>query len=180
MDIPVFACDFTVIRTAARTDPTVLLLKKGTIVNKFSSRQLNNVVQCHSLIEITNVLKYIFKKLFYGVLVLAGVVVMVFVLFQGFGDPARLVMGQTGDTATRANIRRELYLDQPKWKQFFLYLNDVSPISIHSKDEIEKKELKVFLLGVTRKSGFKLPYLRKSTRPEKPVGTILMEAFPEH
>jgi peptide/nickel transport system permease protein len=28
-------------------------------------------------------------------------------------------MGQTGDAATQANIRKELYLDQPKWKQFF-------------------------------------------------------------
>ena len=63
-------------------------------------------------------LKYIFKKIGYGVLVLIGVVVLVFVLFQGFGDPARLVMGQSGDSTTQANIRRELYLDQPKWKQF--------------------------------------------------------------
>lgn len=42
-DVPVFACDFTVIRTAARTDPTFYLLKKGTIVNKFSVRQMNKV-----------------------------------------------------------------------------------------------------------------------------------------
>jgi ABC-type dipeptide/oligopeptide/nickel transport system permease component len=66
-------------------------------------------------------------------LVLMGVVVLVFVLFQGFGDPARLVMGQTGNAATRENIRKELYLDQPKWKQFFLYLNDVSPVSYSYK-----------------------------------------------
>ena len=48
-----------------------------------------------------------------------------------------LVLGQTGDSATIKNIRQELALDQPKWKQFVLYLNDVSPISIHSKEEIE-------------------------------------------
>jgi ABC-type dipeptide/oligopeptide/nickel transport system permease component len=124
------------------------------------------------------VLKFILRKIFYGVLVLAGVVVLVFVLFQGFGDPARLVMGQTGDTATRANIRRELYLDQPKWKQFFLYLNDVSPVAIHSKDEISKKELKGFFIGGERKLAFKLPYLRRSYQTRKPVGSILMEALP--
>ncbi|MFL5773404.1 MAG: ABC transporter permease [Flavisolibacter sp.] len=123
-------------------------------------------------------LKFILRKIFYGVLVLAGVVVLVFVLFQGFGDPARLVMGQTGDTATRANIRRELYLDQPKWKQFFLYLNDVSPVAIHSKDEISKKELKGFFIGGERKLAFKLPYLRRSYQTRKPVGSILMEALP--
>ena len=63
-------------------------------------------------------LKFVLRKLAYGLLVLIGVVVLVFVLFQGFGDPARLVMGQSGDAATQANIRKELYLDQPKWKQF--------------------------------------------------------------
>jgi hypothetical protein len=42
-DIPVYACDFTVIRTAARTEPTVYLLKKGTIVNKFSVREFNKI-----------------------------------------------------------------------------------------------------------------------------------------
>jgi len=94
------------------------------------------------------VLKYIIKKLAYGILVLLGVVVLVFVLFQGFGDPARLVIGQTGDKATMDNIRKELALDQPKWKQFILYVNDVSPIAIHSRDEIQQKQLKgIFIEG---------------------------------
>src|SRR5689334_1897937 len=123
-------------------------------------------------------LKYIFKKSLYGLLVLLGVVILVFVLFQGFGDPARLVMGQTGDSTTQANIRKELYLDQPKWKQFVYYLNDVSPIAIHSSEEIDKKELKGFFIGGDKKVGIKLPYLRKSYQSKKPVGAILMEALP--
>src|SRR3954463_10213000 len=96
-------------------------------------------------------LKFVLKKLLYGWLVLLGVVVLVFVLFQGFGDPSRLLMGQTGDAATQANIRRELYLDQPKWKQFIYYLNDLSPIAIHSKEEISKKELKGIFIGGEKK-----------------------------
>ena len=92
-------------------------------------------------------LKFIIKKSLYGLLVLVGVVVLVFFLFQGFGDPSRLVMGQSGDSATQANIKKELYLDQPKWKQFVYYLNDVSPICFHSKTEIEKKNLKGFFVG---------------------------------
>jgi peptide/nickel transport system permease protein len=124
------------------------------------------------------VLKYVVKKIFYGILVLAGVVILVFVLFQGFGDPARLVMGQTGDSTTQANIRKELYLDQPKWKQFIFYLNDVSPIAIHSKEEIENKELKGLFIGGETKLAFKLPYLRKSYQTKKSVGSILMEALP--
>ena len=59
--------------------------------------------------------------------------------FQGFGDPTRLVLGQAGDSATINNIRKELAIDQPRWKQFVLYLNDVSPIVIHSIEYIQKK-----------------------------------------
>ena len=58
----------------------------------------------------------------YGCLVLLGVVVVVFFLFQGFGDPARLVLCQAGESTTINNIRKELALDQPTWKQFVLYL----------------------------------------------------------
>ena len=123
-------------------------------------------------------LKFIIKKIFYGILVLIGVVVLVFILFQGFGDPARLVMGQTGDSTTQANIRKELYLDQPKWKQFVFYLNDVSPIAIHSKEDIEKKQLTGFFIGGKNKLAFKLPYLRKSYQTKKSVSSVLMEALP--
>lgn len=123
-------------------------------------------------------LKFILKKILYGLLVLIGVVVLVFVLFQGFGDPARLVMGQTGDATTQANIRKELYLDQPKWKQFLFYLNDVSPLSIHTKEDIQKKELKGFFIGGDTKLAIKLPYLRKSYQTKKSVSEVLMEALP--
>src|SRR5688572_18683069 len=107
-----------------------------------------------------------------------GVVTVVFWMFQGFGDPARLVMGQTGDSATIANIKKELYLDQPKWKQFLLYVNDVSPIAIHSKEEIEKKQLEGLFIGGEKKLGIKWPYLRRSYQTKKQVGEILIEALP--
>ena len=111
-------------------------------------------------------------------LVLLGVVVLVFIMFQGFGDPARLIVGQTGDKKTMDNIRKDLYLDQPKWKQFFLYLNDVSPVCLHTKADIEKKELKGLFIGGNTKVGLKIPYLRKSYQTKKNVGMVLMEALP--
>ncbi|HQV55581.1 MAG: ABC transporter permease [Chitinophagaceae bacterium] len=123
-------------------------------------------------------LKFIIKKSLYGLLVLVGVVVLVFFLFQGFGDPSRLVMGQSGDSATQANIKKELYLDQPKWKQFVYYLNDVSPICFHSKSEIEKKKLKGFFIGGETKFGIKVPYLRTSYQTKRPVWNVLMQALP--
>ena len=123
-------------------------------------------------------LLFIIKRLLYGLLVMLGVVVMVFVVFQGFGDPARLVMGQTGDVATQANIRKELNLDEPKWKQFVYYLNDVSPVSFHSAEEIKKKGLKGFFAGGDTKFALKLPYLRKSYQTKKAVSDVLLEALP--
>jgi peptide/nickel transport system permease protein len=107
-----------------------------------------------------------------------GVTVLVFLLFQGFADPSRLVMGQRADAATQENIRRELYLDQPKWKQFVLYMNDLSPIAIHSTAEIEKKQLKGFFIGGDTKLAIKVPYLRRSYQTKKNVGEVLMEALP--
>ncbi|MEO5908268.1 MAG: ABC transporter permease [Ginsengibacter sp.] len=120
------------------------------------------------------------KKLAYGVLVLAGVVVVVFFIFQAFGDPARMVLGQTGDKQTMDNIRKELYLDQPKWKQFVFYVNDISPVAIHSKEEIKQKDLQGFFIGIggNEKIGIKVPYLRRSYQTKKPVTEVLMEALP--
>ena len=66
---------------------------------------------------------FLVKKIGYGVLVMTGVTIIVFFLFQGLGDPARLVVGQTGDAATLENIRKELYLDKPVATQFLYYLN---------------------------------------------------------
>jgi len=129
-------------------------------------------------------LRYITKKLLYGLLVLVGVVVLVFFLFQGFGDPSRIVMGQTGDSTTQSNIRKELYLiDEqgkpiPRFRQFLHYLNDVSPLAIHSSSDIEKKKLKGFFVGGEKKIGIKLPYLRSSYQSKRPVWNILMQALP--
>lgn len=38
--IPIFGCDATAVKTAARADPTLYLLKKGTILNKWSFASL--------------------------------------------------------------------------------------------------------------------------------------------
>jgi len=109
---------------------------------------------------------------------MAGVVVLVFFLFQGFGDPSRLIMGQRADAATQENIRKELNLDQPKWKQFLFYLNDVSPLSFYSKEAIAQKKLKGIFIGGDTKLVLKAPYLRRSYQTKKEVWAILTEALP--
>lgn len=122
--------------------------------------------------------RYLTRKIGYGIAVLAGVVMLVFFLFQGLGDPARLVLGQSGDSTTISNIRKELALDQPKWKQFLLYMNDVSPIALHSRKEIREKQLKGFFIGGENTLAFKIPYLRRSYQSKKQVSEVLGEALP--
>ena len=107
-----------------------------------------------------------------------GVTALVFIMFQGFGDPAKLMVGQSGDKKTLDNIRKELYLDQPTWKQFFLYINDVSPLAIHRKKEIETKNLKGFFIGGDTKLAIKVPYLRKSYQTKKDTIDVLLDALP--
>ncbi len=43
--IPVFKCDYTAIRTAARTNPCLLLLEKGTIKGKWSRQRFSSALE---------------------------------------------------------------------------------------------------------------------------------------
>ncbi|HET9429539.1 MAG TPA: DoxX family protein, partial [Chitinophagaceae bacterium] len=42
--LPLFKCDFTAVRTVARTSPTIYILKNGTILGKWSYRQSGRVI----------------------------------------------------------------------------------------------------------------------------------------
>ena len=118
------------------------------------------------------------RKLAYSVSILIGVIVVVFCMFQAFGDPAQLVAGQTGDEQMLGNLKRDLHLDQPKWKQLLLYLNDVSPVAIHSTEEIERKGLRGIFAGDETRVGLKIPYLGRSYQTKKSVVSVLLDALP--
>ena len=122
--------------------------------------------------------RYISRKILYGLCVMMGIVVVVFFLFQGFGDPTRLVIGQRADAATQENIRKELFLDQPKWKQFIFYLNDISPVSVYTRQQIESRQIKGVFIGGDTRLVLKFPYLRRSYQTKKEVWEELTEALP--
>jgi peptide/nickel transport system permease protein len=127
------------------------------------------------------VFRFLLRKITYGLLVLLGVVVLVFCLFNVLpGDPARLTLGQRADVASLENVRKELHLDQPVGVQFLYYLNDLLPVSIHTREEAAAnlRYVTVAPISKDRILVLKAPYLRRSYQGKKPVWDILLEALP--
>src|SRR5688572_17298251 len=115
---------------------------------------------------------FLYKKLLYGLLVIAGVITIVFFLFNILlGDPARMMLGQRADVSSIENINRELGRDKSLATQFALYVNDLSPISIHTTADSlspwfasrEKFGRTVSIIQTEKFSVLiKTPYLRRS------------------
>jgi peptide/nickel transport system permease protein len=133
-------------------------------------------------------LSYILRKSGYGILVIAGVVTVVFFLFNVLpGDPARMMLGQRADVASVDAINRELGRDKPLTVQYLLYINDLSPLSWHhltdSTSSIflskEKYGNTVKLIpGKDHALVLKIPYLRRSYQSHERVTVILADALP--
>lgn len=134
-------------------------------------------------------LRYTIKRLFYGVLVLLGVVTLVFFLFNILpGDPARMMLGQRADAESIDIINKDLGLDKPIGMQYLGCLNDLSPISIHNNNDPEH----YFYLSGEKYSPYttllelgntsvvlKVPYLRRSYQSKRRVTEIIAAAFPQ-
>lgn len=129
---------------------------------------------------------YILKKIGYGLLVLWGVVTLVFAIFSiNPGDPAAMLLGQRADEEAIERVRRELALDLPWGKQYALYINDISPLSLHSEvpesrvylDDSKYNFVQLLDFGETVLV-LKSPYLRRSYQSKKQVSEIIAEALP--
>lgn len=133
--------------------------------------------------------KYIGKRLFYGFLVILGVVTLVFFLFNILpGDPARMMLGQRADEESVEIIKHDLGLDRPIGIQYLAYLNDLAPISLHNNSdssnywylEREKYAPCTTLLTIGSTSVvLKMPYLRRSYQTKRKVSEIIATAFPQ-
>lgn len=126
------------------------------------------------------ILKKISKKVLQGALILWGVVSMVFFLLMLLPDPTTIAAGQRTDVMSQEAINQEFGLNKPRWKQYLLYLNDLSPIGIHSDQERDQKELSAVKIWNFSASGLylKKPYLRRSYQYKKKVSEIVGEALP--
>ena len=133
-------------------------------------------------------INYLIKKVGYAVLILWGVVSLIFFLFNVIpGDPTRMILGQHTDSASVEMVKKDLGLNQPLWKQYANYLNDLSPVSVHNNRNagsyffLDKSKYrhftKVFSIG-KMSVVLKYPYLRRSYQSKKEVSSIIAETFP--
>ncbi len=122
----------------------------------------------------------------YGLLVLWGVLTLVFFLFNILpGDPARMMLDKREDANQLAIIKQKYGFDRSVGAQYLLYLNDVSPISMHHKSKSaftalskgKYEYLKLFSL-TDYTVVIKFPYLRESfVRTGISVTSIIGKTF---
>ena len=131
--------------------------------------------------------QYIIRKLLYGVLVLFGVITVIFCLFFFKpGDPARMMGGQHASPEAIEAINKELGLNLPFYQQYLIYLNDLSPISVHNTNKEdsyiylaeEYSAVQLFGVGGNKAIVAKSPYLRRSYQSKQLVSSIIIERFP--
>jgi peptide/nickel transport system permease protein len=134
-------------------------------------------------------LGFIIKRIMHGILVLFGVLILVFLLFNVLpGDPARLMMGQRVSQKSLDIIHKDMGLDEPVHTRFLLYMNDLSPLSVYNENvpashiyldpEKYNHTLKLLQLNQNRTFILKFPYLRRSYQSRKKVSDIISSALP--
>jgi ABC-type dipeptide/oligopeptide/nickel transport system permease component len=127
-------------------------------------------------------LSFLLRRLGQGLLVLVGVAVVVFCLFNVLpGDPAALLAGQRSDVGTQAAIRADLGLDEPLPTRLLGYLNDASPVGVHRRDSAGVARyggVALLPLGGERAMVLKWPYLRRSFQSNEDVLKLLLNYFP--
>ncbi len=130
---------------------------------------------------------YIIKKTFYTLFTLWGIVTTVFLLFTILpGDPARMMLDQNENKEQLAIIKKKYGFDQPISIQYLFYLNDLSPISVHSNqidDYTFMNEGKFNAIQILKTSNYttvlKTPYLRESfQKGGKKVSDIIGNVLP--
>ncbi|WP_407515474.1 ABC transporter permease [Tamlana fucoidanivorans] len=112
---------------------------------------------------------------------------MIFFLFNVLpGDPAQMMLGQNEDSEQLLAVKKKYGFDKPITTQYVYYLNDLSPLSLHSKTAGHYTNLQtgkynakqLFSVGNIIVA-VKLPYLRESfAKQGKRVSEVLAETLP--
>jgi peptide/nickel transport system permease protein len=132
-------------------------------------------------------LQRLIKKVLYGLITLFGVVTVIFFILNKIpGDAAQMMQDQREDSVQLQAIKHKYGFDKPKFTQYLLYLNDLSPVSFHSKNSNDFTYLafgKYDALPILNLKNFtivlKYPYLRESYQKNgKTVMSIIKETLP--
>lgn len=131
-------------------------------------------------------IRFIIKKLLYGGFVLLGVITVIFLLFNATSEnPARNLAGQNATPEMVAQIEHDLGVDLPLYKQYLLYLNDISPVSFHRRNEASRINLDTarydFVEVIPMENSsivFKYPHLRRSYKTDRWVSDVIFQALP--
>lgn len=127
------------------------------------------------------------KQFFQMLIVLWGVVTLVFFLFTILpGDPAQMMLDQNENSEQLAQLKEKYGFNLPKSHQYFYYLNDLSPISLHPLNKNHFAHYRTETYGgwsLAHLGPFelviKLPYFRTSyQKTGKTVASILRETLP--
>jgi len=113
-------------------------------------------------------------------LILFGVVSIVFLLFNALSsDPSKLLVGQRTNSASLEQAKKALHLDEPVWKRYVLYLNDLSPVALISTSDASAGNYEYYPIytAKTRIWVLKLPYLGRSYITKKKVSDMLGNAL---
>lgn len=125
--------------------------------------------------------------MFYAFITLFGVITVIFFLFTVLpGDPAQMMLGQNENSEQLEIVKRKYGFDQPISTQYLYYLNDLSPVSVHSNSTDNytyfnpQKYTGIKILEIGDMSVvIKYPYLRESfTKQGKKVSQVLGETLP--
>lgn len=116
-----------------------------------------------------------------------GVLTLIFFLFTILpGDPARMMLDQREDSEQLLALKKKYGFDKSISAQYFYYLNDLSPLSFHSKNKdafhyLNSGKYQYKTLLATENSAFvvKFPYLRESfAKRGKSVSAVIADTFP--
>ena len=132
-------------------------------------------------------MNYLVSRILQGFFSLFGVASLVFFMFSVLpGDPAEMMLDKNQTSDQIELLKNKYGFNLPLLDQYFFYLNDLSPLSIHSNRKNEFSYYNKELYGGISLFEFrkkvivlKYPYLRTSyQRRGKTISSILYETLP--